>query len=205
MGLNRIFLVILSVSGAWAVHAQLPSLDVQVKTGVTIIDDMRDRHNNLYKYISPVWHGELNWNVSQYVALGGFVAQGFGGETRFEGEYGSGNTFYNSQHLAYGGKVRLSSGRKPRLRPFGEINYGKFEMYIDHDTYRKSTTTNFWGWTLGLMIRVNSRLYLVIPQVSFRFRSDKFFFEVPDDFMMSSYPPVIDVTGGLSYNFGKKK
>ncbi len=190
---------------SFTVQAQLPSLDVQLKTGLSIIDDMRDPHQNLYEYISPVWMGELNWNISQYVALGGFVSQGLGGATEFIGEYGSGNVKYSSQHLTYGGKLRISTGRMPRFRPFGEISYGKFEMYIDYDTYRLASSSNFFGWSLGLMIRLSSRLYLVIPQFSFRQRSDTFFFEVPSDHLTGDYPPLIDITGGLSYNLGKKK
>lgn len=186
--------------------AQLPSMDIQLKSGLTTLVDMRDKDNNLYNYLSPVIFGELNYNISQHFAVGAFYSKGVGGQTEFVPDVSDTDTeFYNSSHQCYGVKIRASTGRQPRFRPFVELAYGKFEMFLEKDFYRVANSSNYFGWSMGLMIRLNSKFYLILPQVSFRTRTDPFFFEVPGDFVLSSYPTIIEINGGVSYNFGKKK
>jgi Outer membrane protein beta-barrel domain len=202
---NLILSVLLLMLPGASLLAQfrLPAMDVQVKSGVAFLDEMRDRNNNEYDYRAPVIHGEINFNVSQHFAAGAFISKGLSGQTEVVGN--DGNTYYNSSHQSYGVKLRISMGRQPRFRPFAELSYGKFEMYMEKDFYRISTSSTFFGGSIGLMIRLNNKLYLVLPQISVRPRSDPFFFEVPVDFPLSSYPPLIEITGGVTYNFGKKK
>jgi hypothetical protein len=183
---------------------RLPAMDVQIKSGVAILDDMRDRNYNLYSYTGPVIHGEINFNISQYFAAGAFISKGLSGQTEFISDNSVNNSF-NSSHQSYGVKLRISTGRQPRFRPFAELSYGKFEMYMEKDFYRIASSSSFLGGSLGLMIRLNSKLYIVLPQLSFRPRSDPFYFEIPGDFLLSDYPSLFEITGGLSYNFGKKK
>lgn len=183
---------------------RLPAMDVQVKSGVSILEDMRDRNYNLYNYRAPVIHGEINFNISQHFGAGVFISKGLSGQTEFVSDNAA-TTSYTSSHQSYGVKVRISTGRQPRLRPFAEISYGKFEMYMEKYFYRQSTSSFFFGGSIGLMIRLNDKLYLVLPQISFRPRTDQFYFEVTGDFLLSDYPSLIEITGGLSYNFGKKK
>jgi len=184
---------------------RLPAMDIQVKTGVASLDELRDRNNNVYNYSAPVVHGEINFNISQYFAAGAFISKGLSGKTELFSDNNTATLFYNSSHQSYGVKLRISTGRQPRFRPFTEISYGKFEMYIEKDFYRMATSSTFFGGSIGLMIRLSSRLYLVLPQVSVRPRSDPFYFETSGDFLLSDYPSLIEITGGLSYNFGKKK
>jgi hypothetical protein len=183
----------------------LPSLDIQFKMGATVLNDMHDKYNNIYDYVAPNLYGEINWNATQYFAVGVFASQGVFSDTKFTGEYGSGNTSYGSTHFLYGAKIRVSTGRQPRFRPFAELSYGTFQMVMEKSVYRVSSQSNFFGISFGLMIRLNSKLYLVIPQLTVRNRADAFFFEVPGDFMFGKYPPIIELNGGLSYNIGKKK
>jgi hypothetical protein len=187
-------------------YAQLPSMDIQIKSGLTTLLDMRDKDNNIYNYLSPVIFGELNYNISQHFAVGVYYSKGIGGQTEFIPDFSDTDTeFYNSSHQCYGFKIRASTGRQPRFRPFIELTYGKFEMFIEKDFYRVANSSNYFGWSMGLMLRLNGKFYLVLPQVSFRTRTDPFYFEVPGDFVLGSYPPIIEITGGVSYNFGKKK
>jgi hypothetical protein len=184
---------------------RLPAMDVQVKSGVAYLDEIRDS-KNLYSYSAPVIHGEINFNITQYFAAGAFISKGLTGKTELVSENNNTSTlFYNSSHQTYGVKLRISTGRQPRFRPFAELEYGKFEMYMEKDFYRISTSSTFFGGSIGLMIRLNNKLYLVLPQISVRPRSDPFFFEVTGDFLLSDYPSLFEITGGLSYNFGKKK
>jgi hypothetical protein len=203
---NSILLILLIGLSSITLMAQfrLPDMDVQVKSGVAIIDEMRDNQSNRYTYTAPVIHGEINFNISQHFAAGAFISKGFSGQTEFVAD-NSGTKSFNSSHQSYGVKLRISTGRQPRFRPFAELSYGKFEMYMEKDFYRISTSSTFFGGSIGLMIRLNNRLYLVLPQLSVRTRSDPFYWEAPNDFVLSSYPAIIELTGGLSYNMGKKK
>ena len=76
---------------------------------------------------------------------------------------------------------------------------------MEKDTYRVASSTTFFGWSAGLMIRAGSRLYIVLPQINLRFRSEGFFFEEPYGYLFSDYSPLAEVCAGLSYNIGKKK
>lgn len=204
--LNSASLILLLGLSSTSLFAQfqLPSMDVQVKGGVTSLYEMRDSDFNTYSYLAPVISSELNFNISQYFSLGAFISKGFASKTEFVSDF-SRTSSYPSSHQVYGLKVRVSTGRQPKFRPFGELSYGTFEMYMEKDSYRIATTSRFFGWSLGLMIRLNNKFYLVLPQVSFRIRSDQFYFEAPNYFSKESYPPIAEITGGLSYNFGKKK
>jgi len=203
---NSILLILLIGLSSITLMAQfrLPNMDVQVKSGVAIIDEMRDKQSNRYTYAAPVIHGEINFTISQHFAAGAFFSKGLSGQTEFVAD-NSGTKSFNSSHQSYGVKLRISTGRQPRFRPFAELSYGKFEMYMEKDFYRISTSSTFFGGSIGLMIRLNNKLYLVLPQLSVRTRSDPFYWEAPNDFVLSSYPSIIELTGGLSYNMGKKK
>lgn len=186
----------------------VPPLDFQIKSGVAFGLDALDKYRNLYNYTAPLLYAEINWNIGQYVAAGAFVSTGIYSQSSIlvESDYpNSERVSYKGSHFEYGAKIRLSTGRAPRLRPFTELSYGKLEMFMEKDTYRLASSTNFIGFTLGLMIRVNSRLYIILPQGNFRFRSSGFFFEVPGDYIIGSYTPFSEVCIGLSYNIGKKK
>lgn len=204
---NIILLILVLGPSSISLMAQfrLPSMDVQVKSGFATVNEMRDKQSNSYIYSSPIIHGEINFNISQHFAAGAFISKGFSGQTEFMTGYISGTNSFNSSHQSYGVKLRISTGRQPRFRPFAELSYGKFEMYMEKDYYRISTSSTFFGGSVGLMIRLNNKLYLVVPQISFRPRSEQFFFEVANDFLLSPYPALVEITGGLSYNFGKKK
>ncbi len=183
---------------------QLPSMDVQLKSGVAFLDDMTDSYDNRYSYQAPLLSGEINFNLSQYFAAGVFYSKGLSGQIEFNGGP-TGSSSYNAGHQTYGLKLRVSTGRQPRFRPFAELNYGKLEMYMEKDLYRISSSSTFFGFSLGLMIRLSDKLYLVLPQFTFRARSDQFFFEEPNNFLFGQYPGLVEFTGGLSYNFSKKK
>jgi len=209
MGNKRIIVLLvflLSLSGTSLVaQLRVPAMDIQVKSGVAALWEMSDQQQNRYSYTAPVIHGELNFNISQYFSVGGFYSKGLTSQTEYMADDNSGSSFYNSQHQLYGAKLRVSTGRQPRFRPFAEFTYGYFEMYMDKGLYRDATSSTFFGFSLGLMIRLNNRFYLVLPQLSVRTRSDPFYWEATNDFVLSPYPSIFELTGGLSYNIGKKK
>ncbi len=180
-------------------------MDFQLKAGVATLIDVRDSYENSYSYTSPTLYGELNWNITQHVSVGAFGSKGIYSTSNYKVNYSSGDASYGGTHSLYGLKLRLSTGRAPRFRPFAEINYGKMQMVMERDTYRLANSTNFFDLSMGLMIRGGSRLYIVLPQINLRFRSNGFFFEAHNDYLFSSYGPFAEVCAGLSYNFGKKK
>ena len=180
-------------------------MDFQLKSGVAALMDLKDSNENSYSYSAPLLYGELNWNITQHIAIGAFASAGVYSTSNFKVEYFSGEASYGSSHFLYGLKLRLSTGRAPKFRPFTELSFGKLEMDMEKDVYRISSSTSYFGWSLGLMIRAGSRWYIILPQINLRFRSNGFFFETPGDHMFGSYEPFAEVCAGLSYNIGKKK
>jgi hypothetical protein len=183
----------------------IPPIDFQIKGGLAVIPDAIDNYENPFSYTAPILYGEINWNITQHISLGAFGSSGVYSTSNYKMKYSSGEASYGGTHSLYGIKLRLSTGRTPRFRPFAEINYGKMQMVMEKDIYRLASSTTFFGWSMGLMIRAGSRLYIVLPQINLRFRSNGFFFEAPSDYMLSDYSPFIEYCAGLSYNIGKKK
>ena len=205
---NFILIWIISLSATTGLaQFHLPSMDIQLKSGVAVLPDVNDDFNNHYTYTAPLLYSEINWNISQHFAAGAFLTTGVYSTSNFAftGESGSSNTSYGSSHLAYGIKLRASSGRQLRFRPFAEFSYGKLDMYVEKNVYRISNSTTFFGISFGLMVRLGSKLYLVLPQATIRMRKNGFFFEPAGNYLFSSYTPFIELSGGLSYNIGKKK
>lgn len=203
-----ILLLFLSVGHINFAQIGIPPLDFQLKSGAAFLPGGKDSNENFYNYKAPLLYAEINWNIGQYLAVGGFVSSGIYSKSNYEISFNYPNSVpvsYGGSHLEYGAKIRFSTGRAPRFRPFTEFSYGKLEMYMEKNIYRIATSTNFIGFTLGLMIRLNSKLYIVLPQANIRFRSNGFFFEAPGDFLGGSYSPFVEVCTGLSYNIGKKK
>ncbi len=180
-------------------------MDFQLKAGVAALMDVKDNYENQYSYSAPILYGEINWNITQHISLGAFGSSGVYSTSNYRVKYFSGEASYGGTHSLYGIKLRLSTGRAARFRPFAEINYGKMQMDMEKAIYRLASSTTFFGWSMGLMIRAGSRFYIVLPQINLRFRSEGFFFEAPGDHLFGSYAPFAEVCGGLSYNIGKKK
>jgi len=184
----------------------IPPIDFQLKGGVSILEDVQDSYGNLYSYSTPILSGEINWNITQNISLGAFSSIGPYAQSNFDMSSNlGGETSYAATHFLYGAKLRLSTGRAPRFRPFTEISYGKLEIQMEKEIYRLSSSTTFFGLSIGLMIRAGSRMYIILPQANIRFRSSGFFFETPGDYAIGSFVPFAELCAGLSYNIGKKK
>jgi hypothetical protein len=207
MSHKRIFLLLSFSLSCFLSIAQIsiPPIDFQLKGGVGALIEAKDKYENIYDYSPPIIYGEINWNITQHIALGAFGSAGMYSTSNYKVTYSSGEASYGGTHSLYGVKLRLSTGRAPRFRPFAEINYGKMQMVMEKDIYRIANSTTFFGLSTGLMIRAGSRIYIVHPQINLRFRSNGFFFEAPSDHLFGSYTPFAEVCGGLSYNIGKKK
>lgn len=181
-------------------------MDFQLKGGVGGLTDVMDSYENSYSYSTFILSGEINWNISQYISLGAFGSVGPYTQSNFKMQSNSGDASYGATYALYGAKLRLSTGRGPKFRPFTEISYGKLEMQVEKDIYRIASSTTFIGWSIGLMIRAGSRMYIILPQANIRFRSNGFFFEEPNDYTFNAkYAEFIELCAGLSYNIGKKK
>jgi hypothetical protein len=187
---------------AYSLIAQVhvPPMELSVKGGVTNFD-MGGNGGN-YTYWAPSWQGEIRWNALQYFSIGAFVSQG-SARFKYTSDADDSQARYEGGHIAYGGSLRLSTGRKPRFRPFVELSLGKFDMYMDN-TSRSKCTGSFVGYSIGLMIKASNRLYVVVPQVNIRARKTYFDFEEPDNFAFGSYGTLNDIQGGLVLNVGKR-
>lgn len=210
---NKLLLVIGSVLYSVMSHAQfrLPPIDIQLKSGYMVVDGMRDKYNNLYYSFSeyrcsaPLVSIEANWNFAKNFSFGGFFTKGVNATTSFKGEVGNTHATYQSGIQLYGLKFRYAMSRQHMIRPFAELTFGKFEMYLEKDAYRISTSGSTFGFSIGAMIRLRNNLYLVAPEASYNVRSEPYYFEEKNNYLFSKYPGIIQLKAGLAYHFGKRK
>lgn len=182
-----------------AAKAQMP-FDLHLKTGAGILR-FTDLQDNVYEYNTPIIFAELNWNISPYFAVGTFYSFGLGADTKTTSFNGFNSNSLTTSHHLYGLKLRVSSGRLRLLRPFFEMQYGQFEMTMNRSNGSGSDLTDFWATSLGLMIKLSDRLYLVAPQFTMRLREHGFSFEKQSDHIFERpYSPFAEVTAGISYN-----
>lgn len=191
---------ILSMSPVWA-QVHLPPMEASVRAGAMLFG-MGDVEHNNYNYGGMAWQGELRWNVTQHISLGAFGAKS-SGMVKFETDGGDGENFKGNSHYAVGGSLRLSTGRKPRFRPFMELSLGKFEVSFKTDTNLKNSGS-FVGYAIGLMIKVSKNMYVVFPQATIRARKKHFDVEKASDFAFGKYGTLNEIYGGLVINFGKR-
>lgn len=199
--------ILLLLSACTNVHGQfrLPAFDVSIKGGFFAnISEMGTRLSDdseiLYQYEAFVYSGEVNFHISQHVAAGAFWTKSFAGKVKSEME----NPYYalgeaDAAHQMYGLALRFSTGRRTGFRPYIQGTFFKQEMYFDYETLRVANSSGGFGVGIGAMIKLSDKLYLNIPDVSFKLFSDGFFF---DDYGQQVY---LEFRGGLTYNFTKRK
>lgn len=183
-------------------QAELPSMDVQIKTGIQSSEITAYKYNGeyiTYECFNTSLQVELNWNLAYYFSIGAYYTRSLGNYPITVTDHAWGVVPFDgkSSTLNYGLKARAALGRKPRYRPFAEVAFGKFEMYIEQNGYRLANSTTALGLSAGLMTKLGSQFYIVFPQATVRLRSDPFYFE-------SGTGPIYELSMGLSYNIGKK-
>lgn len=186
-----------------AAQFHLPPMEISFKGGLATFG-MKDLSKVRYRYYGPTWQGELRWNVTQHVSLGAFASTG-AADFKFFLDDGTGEGRNNGGHSTYGGSIRLSTGRKPRFRPFLEVSLGKFKVhYIDATKTNIEGSGNFVGGTLGLMIKASKNVYVTLPQITIRSRKEHFDNELQGDYY-DGLKGLVDIFAvGLNINFGKR-
>jgi hypothetical protein len=179
---------------------RLPKFEVQTKVGWAGAN-FRDSNNRSYGYGTLIGGGDLSIPMNQHFSIGVFLSQSMpGAHLAVGGNVGTPNSWanYDVKHRAFGTMLRISANRLKRFRPYVDARVGKFEMYIDHDAYRLANSTFFLGGTLGLMTRLGSRMYVVFPEIVMMSRTQSFFFD-------TRKVPIVELRGGLCFNFDKRK
>jgi len=180
-----------------------PMFDFQLKAGISVLGIFQDLPTEqlLYEYEAASWTGEGNVNISERFAIGAFYARGADKSAQVIDNSGFGGIVaeYEGAHQFYGLKLRLSSGLRPKLRPFIEVSGGYMNMTVQNDTFNESLNTSLFGGSLGLMIKLNNHVYLVLPQLRI--------LKPTDSFSFSSYNNdlFVELLGGISFNIGKRK
>jgi len=196
-----IFFFLVSVANDVFAQIKPPRADIQLKAGTTSLTTFQNLPTGQlqYEYKVESWMGEANINITERFAIGAFYARG-GNTTRpvFPTGIKSYMYEYDGSHQFYGLKLRLSSGLRPKLRPFIEASVGFMNMSLQNDSFSEDLNTSVFGGSIGLMIKLKNNFYLVLPQFKFQKRGDEFSFESYED-------PTVEILGGLSINFGKRK
>lgn len=182
---KTLFLMILLATATTA-FAQLPvpSVEVQVKGGYSfyegrqivpgIYDGVGEADMNVL-YSAPAVGIEALASIIPYVSVGIFYNRSVTGNYSYKDydDFGGGGADRSAQHLMYGAKLRASLGRQIRFRPFVHAVYYKKEMVADFDTFSISHKNSGIGAGLGLMVKLNDRLYITAPQLTIFFSEDR--------------------------------
>jgi hypothetical protein len=190
---------------AASAQLHLPPMEISGKVGIASFDmhAMRGQTEGSFAYWAPNWQGEVRWNIVQYVSIGVVAATG-SSTFKFTQESDGSTSRYDAGHSTFGGSIRLSTGRKPRFRPFVEFGVGKFNLHYK-DVERISNSGQYVGYSFGLMIRASKNMYITLPQVSFRSRKSYFANELDGSYVFgATHQGLMDVSAGLVINFGKR-
>lgn len=183
----------------------LPPMEISGKVGIASFDmhAMRDQEEGGFSYWAPNWQGEIRLNMVQYISIGVFATTGTSTFKFTQGSDGS-TTRFDAGHSTLGGSIRLSTGRKPRFRPFVELGIGKFNLHYK-DVERISNSGRYIGYSFGLMIRASKNMYITLPQITIRSRKTHFANELDGSYIFGlTNQGLIDVSTGLVINFGKR-
>ncbi len=180
---------------------RLPSFDISIKPvylGVTDAYRTNGRDQN-FMYESMGLQGEIHLQISQQLAIG-WVYNRSAYANYHEKDSGGGSVVdKDGQHLYYGLDLRLSGGRASKYRPYIQGKYYWMEIVVNQTGYRTAAAWNGVAGGLGLMRRVNNKLYinLIEVEVNMIMPSDAVMFQRDDVFPQ--------FRAGLTYNFSKRK
>jgi hypothetical protein len=175
----------------------IPTFDVELKAGACEL--VPKEQGAFSEYRGILASAGINFHLGQRIALGGFYSRSM--STKANGSYDNAfgdNVTYPAAHQTYGISVRLSTGRKPRFRPYVQASIARHEMYVDFDSYRIANSTLAIGGALGLMTRLSSKLYLILPELTLRKRMEGFYYETSRELLF-------EYKAGICYNFSKRK
>lgn len=202
MDYKKIFVVAILMIGFGQVQAQfrLPSFDASLKVSYLTLWDQQELDGRTYDYTleSLGWHGEVNLQFGQRVAVGWFYGHSLVSNYHNKD---AGSIDLKGEHLTYGANVRLSGGRSSRFRPYVQMKYFWLEAVIEQSGYRTAADMKGITGGIGLMLRVNHKLYvnLIDAEISSPFKHDGLIFKIEDNRVFPQ------LRAGLTYNFSKRK
>ncbi|MDL5048560.1 hypothetical protein QQ054_21330 [Oscillatoria amoena NRMC-F 0135] len=188
------------LSSGTVAQLKVPPFEIDLKGGVFYTSFLNDLVGEMeYVYAAPIWSAGINFHISQRIALGGYYSGSIGGNVTLRNDYNGNNIgSFPSAHQVYGVQLRFSAGRNSKVRPYILATIANYEMFIDHESYRIANSSLVYGGALGLMLRLNNALYLTLPEIAVRMRTEGFYFE-------DSMEPMAEIKVGISYNFSKRK
>lgn len=192
-------------------QVKLPSLELTIMGGYA---DYEGEYNFDGYYLKPKYNSITaaiggNINLNQYFAIGFFYNRSINGELDYP-EYENGFFAYTGpepypvKHLIYGIRFRASLNRIVRFRPFIQFSYYYREMVAEKPSMTIAHSNNGFSPSLGLMIKMNDRLYITIPQISILFSDEQpIFIEYTYDDLGSEQ--FLQLEAGISYYIHNKR
>lgn len=184
-----VYLLVYTLPISTLAQFHLPVLELSVKSGVTKTTDLGDA-------VLVDLRSEVNIHINQYVSAGGFYSRSLFGEDE---ENDNLDISSELKSLSYGVRIRLSTGRIYKFRPYVFLTLSKLEI-VEKVTDNLNFAGDWTGITYGggLMIRLSNRLYLNLIEIEYIPAKDAFFFLPPDlNFISFRF--------GVNYTLGKKR
>lgn len=192
-----VYLFAMLVSIIQAQPTLLP-LELQFRGGVSLFPDGSGH------YFAPTIAVDLLTNPGRNIGFGLTMNAG-NGQSNF---INSTTTISQpSRHFYTGMSLRFSRSRIEKFRPFIQFRYGILQMSTRDSGGKddKFTTTKF-GFSTGLMIRLGTRIHLILPEVGLNLRSAGFAFETPNNYLAGTpFIPMVNVSTGLAWQIGHKR
>ena len=181
------FLFALPISAFAQIH--IPVLDLAIKPGVTSTTDLG---NTVLINLTA----EANVHINQFVSAGGFYSRSLFGQYEQNDNI---DLLPELKQLTYGARIRVSTGRITKFRPYAFITLTKLEI-VEKVTDELNFAGNWVGITYGggFMIRLSDRLYLNLIEVEYIPAKGEFFFILED-------LNFISIRLGANYIIGKKR
>jgi len=167
----------------------IPVLDLAVKSGVTSTTDLG---STLIIDLRP----EINVHINQFLSAGGFYSRSLFGEYE---ENDNLSILPELKQLRYGARIRVSTGRISKFRPYAFVTLTKWEI-VEKITDNLNFSGDWTGLTFGggFMVRLSDRLYLNVIEVEYTPAKNEFFFILED-------LNFISLRLGANYTIGKKR
>jgi hypothetical protein len=182
---------------------RLPSFDIGVRGGYLHLNDNfeeSDGQNRNAVFESLLGHGEANIHFGQHLALGYFYQRSIIISNYHEEGGGGGSRFdQDAEHLMHGLNFRISAGRAPKLRPYGQLKYAKYEVVVDYGGFRLASKGNALGFGGGVMLRLGHNFYFnLIEAELYKLLS-------VSEVMLNNKDMFFELKTGITYNFSKRK
>ena len=188
--------ILLLLCGALSqAQIKLPPFDVELKIDQIFFPGQSNFHleGEIRSMGMTSLYGGVNFQFNQYIALGFSYARSFWGSASIAGR--EAEEILLSQK---GLNLRLSAGRAKKLRPYLILSFAQYKIVHVRENFQLADKLFFNGANLGIMCRLNNRLYLNVIELGLVSTLDEIWF-------VDNMKEALDLKMGFTYNIDRRK